>query len=126
MALSITPLYAAPLALLYVFLAFRVGARRKAVGLPLGLGEDAELLRRVRVHANFGEYVPFALLALVMAELNGAPALALHALGLGLLVGRCAHAWGVSQPVENLAFRGLGMLLSIAALVIGAAMALFG
>ena len=48
------------------------------------------------------------------------PAL-LHVLGLSLLAGRLAHAWGISQPAENFRYRVFGMAATFAALV-GAAL----
>ncbi|OEE43666.1 hypothetical protein BCT30_18855 [Enterovibrio norvegicus] len=35
----------------------------------------------------------------------------LHVLGLALVVGRCSHAYGVSQPKEVLHFRKVGVVL---------------
>ena len=109
MTLAIVPLYAAVLAALYFILSVRaIGARRlgrKAIG-PIG---EAALDRRLRVHANFAEYVPFVLLLLAFAEIRGVPSGALHFAGAVLVAGRLAHAWGVSQPMENFRFRVAGM-----------------
>ena len=74
----------------------------------------------MRVHANFAEYVPFAVVLLALMELQRAPAFLLHALGLVLLAGRLAHAYGVSQPNENFRFRVTGMMATFATLVIAA------
>ena len=57
--LKIIPFYAAILALLYVCLSARtIGFRRKS-RVSIGDGGDQELLRAIRMHANFAEYVPF-------------------------------------------------------------------
>jgi uncharacterized membrane protein YecN with MAPEG domain len=78
------------------------------------------------VHANFAEYVPLALILLVLAELTGAAGLTLHALGLALLIGRVLHAYGVSQAEEDYRFRVAGMALTFVALISGALLCLFG
>ncbi|NBN64596.1 glutathione metabolism protein [Microvirga tunisiensis] len=108
--MMVTPVYAALLALLFLFLSYRVIARRNQARVALGHGGDADLTRRVRVHANFAEYVPFALLLLALCELQGAPFALLHGYGAVLLAGRLSHAYGVSQVAENLKFRMAGMI----------------
>ena len=108
--LIVTPVYAALLALLFLYLSFRVINRRKVVRVALGHDGDSDLARRVRVHANFAEYVPFSLLLLALCELQGAPFELLHGYGAVLLAGRLSHAYGVSQSAENLKFRMAGMI----------------
>lgn len=118
--LQITPLYAALLALLFVGLSYRVTQLRRSAQVGLGDGGDKLLRRAIRVQGNFAEYVPFALLLLAMAELNGLGALWLHTLGAVLLLGRAVHAVGVSQPSEDLRLRIAGMLATFAVLVAAA------
>lgn len=115
-----TALYAGLLAPLFVLLSVRVIALRYSGQVALGDGGDALLARRVRVQANFAEYVPLGLILLGLSESLGAPALLLHALGLALLVGRLSHAWGMSQPREVFAFRATGMALTFSMLLVGA------
>jgi len=124
MIAKVTALYALPLCVLYVVLSYRVIGIRKRLRVGLGDGGDASLNRAIRVHGNFSEYVPLALIVIALAEINGAWPWLVHILGLLLLAGRCAHAWGVSQPVENFRFRVFGMLSTFAVMVGGAAVAL--
>jgi len=65
--LSITAFYAALLAVLFLVLSVRVIGWRRESRVEFGHGEDSELLRRMRVHANFAEYVPFTLLLMALA-----------------------------------------------------------
>lgn len=118
--LRIVPWYAALLALLFVVLAVRVIGSRRSERITIGAGRSAALERRIRVHANFAEYVPFTLLLLSMAELRGASPVLLHLLCLVLLAGRLSHAWGVSQDPEDFRFRTAGMGSTFAVLVGGA------
>ena len=77
--------------------------------------------RDMRVHANFAEYVPLCLLMTYLVEQSGVYAWFVHALCMGLLVGRLSHAYGVSQQRENLAFRMTGILLTFTVLIASAA-----
>jgi uncharacterized membrane protein YecN with MAPEG domain len=122
--MRITALYAALLAPLYVLLALRVIAVRRRVQVALGDGGDAELQRRMRVQANFVEYVPFALLLMALAEGLGSPPALLHVLGLALLVGRLSHAWGMSQAQEVFGFRVVGMIASFTVIATAALLCL--
>ena len=106
--------------MLFVLLSVRVIQARMASGVGLGDGGDRILLRRRRVHANFAEYAPFCIVLMATAELQNAPAPALHVIGLLLIAGRISHAYGVSQDPENGAFRVAGMAMTFAALISGA------
>lgn len=120
MNLDVTPIYAALLALLFVFLSLRTIRLRRRHRVALGDGENPELRRAMRAHANFAEYVPFALLLVYFVERDGAHLALVHALGLALLAGRLLHAWGVSQPREDFRFRVTGMVLSFGVLLTAA------
>jgi hypothetical protein len=120
--MAITAFYAALLALLFLLLSTRVIAQRREAHVEIGHGESLELLRRMRVHANFAEYVPMALLLIALAESVKAPSALLHLLGLGLLAGRLIHAYGLSQTPHILKLRVLGATLTF--VVIGLAAAL--
>jgi hypothetical protein len=61
-----------------------------------------------------------------MAEFRGAPPLVLHLLCASLLLGRAAHAWGVSRPDEDFRFRVAGMCATFAAIAGGALALLLG
>ncbi len=120
MMLRVVPIYAALLALLFLVLSIRVIRIRSAERISVGAGRSKVLERRMRVQANFAEYVPFTLLLLAMAELRGAATLLIHALCVVLLTGRIAHAWGMSPEHENLRLRVAGMAGTFASIVGGA------
>lgn len=126
MTLTVVPVYAGLLAILFVALSVRVIGARRTQRVAIGTGADPELERRVRVQANFAEYVPFALLLLVMAEWRGAPGILLHALGAALLLGRAAHAWGMSRTPEDFRFRTAGMATTFGVTAIAAVTLLVG
>ena len=115
--MPITALYAGLLAPIFVILSLRVIGMRRGAQVAVGDGGDKMLLRRMRVHANFAEYVPLALVLLVLAESLKTDPRILHILGICLLVGRVSHAYGMSQPKETFAFRVSGMALTFATLI---------
>ncbi len=112
--MAVTAFYAALLAGFLIFLSLRVIGQRRSARVEIGSGEDLELLRRMRVHANFVEYAPFALLLIALAESLKAPSWWLHVLGLLLVCGRVIHAYGLSQTPHVLRFRVLGMQITFA------------
>ncbi len=118
--MAITAFYAALLGLFFVFLSFRVIGWRRLKSVELGHGEDSELLRRMRVHANFAEYVPFTLLLMAIAESMTAPRPLIHVAGLILIAGRFMHAYGLSQTPHILRLRVGGMILTFTALALSA------
>lgn len=116
--MPITALYAGLLAPLFVLLSARVIARRRSARVAIGHGEDALLLRRMRVHANFAEYVPIALILMALAESMQTSVYLLHAAGVALVAGRLVHAYGVSQPKERLPLRVTGMVLTLSVILL--------
>ena len=81
MSIQITAVYASLLAILYIVLSYRVAQRRMRFQVGLGTGQNTELERAVRIHGNFAEYVPIALLLLAFLETGGGPAWAVHVAG---------------------------------------------
>lgn len=116
--MPITALYAGLLAPLFVLLSARVIVRRRSARVAIGHGEDALLLRRMRVHANFAEYVPIALILMALAESMQTSVYLLHATGVALVAGRLIHAYGVSQPKERLPLRVTGMVLTLSVILL--------
>jgi len=109
MTLSI---YAALLALLYVALSIRTIRVRRKLKVGIGDGDSQILARAIRVHSNFAEYVPIALILALLLELTYPHKLLIHFVCATLLLGRCIHAYGVSNPKENYTYRVTGMALS--------------
>ena len=90
---------------------------RRRLKIAIGDAGNKEMLRTMRAHSNFAEYVPLSLLLIYFVESSGANSLIVHALALCLLVGRTSHAFGVSQVEENYRFRVFGMALTFTTLV---------
>jgi len=90
-------LYAALLGLLLIALSVNVVLARRRYHVRLGVGTEEGMQQAVRVQANFSEYVPLAVILLIMAELSGLPTAAVHAAGILLVTSRVLHAWGLSH-----------------------------
>ena len=101
MVFSVTPIYAIPIALIWLILFFRVSARRGALGQSFGDGGDLVLLQRIRQHGNCADWSAFILILMILAEGMNAPALYIHISGALLLIGRIAHPFGLKM--ENAA-----------------------
>jgi len=115
--MSIVPLYASMLALLFVVLSIRTVQVRRRLKIVIGDAGNHAMLRAMRVHSNFAEYVPLSLLLIFFVELRGANVLLVHALAWCLVLGRASHAFGVSQIRENYRFRVFGITMTFVTLV---------
>lgn len=91
-ALAAVALYAGLNAIVLIGLAVQTGRIRAATRVSIGDGGDPRLIRVMRGHANAVETIPMALLLMALVALLGAPAWAIHALGVALTVGRVLHA----------------------------------
>lgn len=93
----ITALYGALLGAFYLYLCVQVIRQRRSKQIGIGDGGDKQAARVIRVHANFAEYVPLALLLMLVAEVNGGADLLLHVIGATLVVARVLHAQGLGK-----------------------------
>ena len=93
----VTALYASVCAILIIGLAFNVVRQRRENKVGLGDQNVEPLTRAIRCHGNAIEYIPIALLLILVLELNDAPAFLLHGLGSALFLGRLMHCWGLNQ-----------------------------
>ena len=119
----LTLLFASLHVLLFLLLSLRVVLYRNARQIGVGNGGDPVLTRRVRVHANFSEYVPLALLLLAPLEITGLAGTWIAVLGAVLLLGRVLHALGLGGSGGYSFGRFGGTLLTWGALLV---MALLG
>ncbi len=116
----ISAFYAALLALFQVVLTFNIVRLRYAQRVSLGSGDDT-LTRAVRAHGNLTEIVPISLILLVLADLQGAPHWSLHSLGMLIVLGRFAHAYAILKSPNSVGVgRMAGMIMNVAALILGA------
>jgi uncharacterized protein len=114
----IVPTYAAILVLMFVLLSIRVIQMRASAKIGIGTGNDPAMERRIRVHGNFAEYVPLALLLLAFMEMQQHSRYLIHILCIVLILARVVHAIGVTPVEENFPMRVGSVLATFAVLVI--------
>ena len=115
--MTFTSLYAAVFGLILVVLSVRTLRLRRRLKIGIGHGDQPLMERAMRVHANFCEYVPIALLLMFLYEYSLGSSYWVHVLGMLLLAGRIAHAYGVSQAKEDYRFRVFGMALTFTVII---------
>jgi hypothetical protein len=121
-----SPLYIGLATVLLLALSINVMRLRYRYQVGIGDGGHEELARAIRIQGNFIEYVPIALLLLLCIDLVGHAKWIVHALGIALLIGRVAHAQGLSQSSMRSAGRAIGVVLTVLVLAIGAVLAILG
>ena len=124
-AMIVTPLYAAILAAFFLLLTLRVVQYRRSARVSLGDGGNPGLQRAIRAHANFAEYVPLALLLLLILELSHFSLYVIHALGIVLVIGRLLHGIALAYTAQWRFGRTAGVALTVAVLIVEAVMCLY-
>jgi uncharacterized membrane protein YecN with MAPEG domain len=125
---TVTLIIAAALGLLNIWLGLRVSRLRMARKVSLGHGDVPGLEERMRAHANFNEYVPIALILMLLIEMNVGASRWLWAVGAILVAARLIHPFGMDRPAPNPLRAGGAMLTWVAlfALVIWAVVLAYG
>jgi len=118
-------LWAGLLLALLLVLSVLVVRQRQRHAVVFGDGGVDAVARAARVFGNAAEYVPAGLAALAILALAGARPLVVHGVGVLLLIGRIAHAWGLSATSAASPGRTAGMVLTWLAWLIAIAALLF-
>ena len=122
--LQIAAFYVALNAIVTLALAINAATTRGKTKIFLGDGGNEAMLRAVRAHGNNIEYVPLILVMLVTLALMQGSILFLHIIGICLFLGRIAHGVGLATKSGASPGRGIGMLLTLIAMVIAIVMLL--
>jgi hypothetical protein len=112
MVLPITALYGSLCGLLIIVLAIQVVRLRRKLKVGIGTGNDYQLKRAIRVHANAIEYIPIALILLALFEANQGNTFLAHGVGMSLVIGRVLHAQGLGSSPGTSFGRFWGTLLT--------------
>ncbi len=115
--LSITPLYAGPIGLIFLWLSIHVIRTRLRHKVSVGDGGERDVIKAMRAQSNCAEYAPITLILISFSELQGSPGWLIHALGAALLAGRAAHAFGFGRTPQIIPLRKAGMYLTFSALL---------
>lgn len=124
-AMVVTPLYAALLALWFTLLSLHVISRRRAARVSLGDGGNGPLQRAIRAQANFAEYVPLALVLLLVIELSRYSIYLVHAIGILLVLARLLHGYALAWNPSFRQGRVWGAALTFVVLLAEAVLCLY-
>jgi uncharacterized membrane protein YecN with MAPEG domain len=113
----VTAFYAALTGLVAAFLAANVIRHRVRLKIDDIDGGNVEMRQVIRAHANFCEYAPLILILMGAAEMGGAPKIAIHVLGIAMILSRVLSAWGLSHSLAQSFGRQAGATLAILVLV---------
>jgi uncharacterized membrane protein YecN with MAPEG domain len=111
--LDVTAFFAGILGLMLVALSINIIVDRYKYKLSLGDGGHADTNRKIRAHANFVEYVPFALILMGIGEISGTEKDFLGYMGVLLVFGRISHAFSLlyfEPHFKKIIFRQIGMV----------------
>jgi uncharacterized protein len=111
--------------ILLLVLSVRVVRLRRRHGVVFGDGDLPDLAQAVRAFGNATEYVPTALIGVVVLAMLGAQPLLVHTAGFLLFAGRVAHAWGLSRSGGASLPRAIGVMATWLAYIVAAVTLLF-
>ncbi|MFC3194517.1 MAPEG family protein [Marinicella sediminis] len=92
--LLITGFYAALLALIILWLCYRVVVFRRVKKIEIGDGGDDKGIRHIRAQQNAVEYIPIVVLLMATYEMNQGNSYLLHGIGIAMVIARLMHPSG--------------------------------
>jgi uncharacterized membrane protein YecN with MAPEG domain len=113
----ITAFYAALAGLICAVLSLMVIRLRGVTRTSIGGGDDPRMARMTRVFGNFAEYAALVLVLLMLAEMLGLSRTWLHVYGAAFILGRVAHAIGLSRTLKVNVGRTAGMVLTLGTII---------
>jgi uncharacterized membrane protein YecN with MAPEG domain len=109
------------LGLVLLLLSGYVIAGRVKFKIDIGDGGNPQMLQRIRAQANFVEYVPLALILLILVETAKiGPGWLPAAMAVALVVGRLWHAQGLLSSPGTSVGRFMGANLTVLVILVGA------
>jgi uncharacterized membrane protein YecN with MAPEG domain len=113
----VSAFYAALAGLMCAALSIMVIRLRGVTRTSIGGGDDPRMSRMTRVFGNFAEYAALVLVLLALAEMLGVSRTWLHIYGAAFLLGRIAHAIGLSRTLKVNIGRTAGMVLTLGTII---------
>ncbi len=114
----ITGFYAGLLGLWLAFLYLYVVNGRMKYKIGLGDGGLEQLTKRIRIHGNFVETVPYLLILMAILEDTEHSIYLLHAYGIGIILTRILHFIAISRTSKGSNTRLASGILTITLIVI--------
>jgi uncharacterized membrane protein YecN with MAPEG domain len=117
--MAFTPIFVAIFVLMFVGLSLNVIRFRLSKKVSLGDGDDRDLRVAIRMHGNFAEYIPIALILLWCVEQFTYNSGLVLILGSILFVARLAHVVGMQNSKKYFVLRQIGVLATHGVLIVG-------
>ncbi|MCH2190609.1 MAG: MAPEG family protein [Gammaproteobacteria bacterium] len=114
----VTPLFAALFGVLYFILSINVVRFRLGQRVSLGNGDNQDIEKAIRIHANFIEYVPLILLLFYFYEVMSLSSSLVLFLASTLFIARVCHIIGMVNPTELVLLRQVGAAVTFLVLVV--------
>ena len=118
-------LYFAINTIIILGLSFNVIRLRVANKVSLGDGGNENLLRAIRAQGNATEYIPMAMIGLLVLNFLGAPIWAIHISGALITLGRISHCYGLINFKGVSIFRFFGQVATFTSLIWAAIFCLY-
>jgi hypothetical protein len=119
--MTVSMITAGLLGILLLFLSGYIIAGRVRFKIDIGDGGNEQMRQRIRTQANFVEYVPFALLLIILVEVGKiGPGWLPAALAGTLIVARLWHAQGLLSSPATSVGRFMGTNLTALVILVGA------
>jgi len=122
---EIATLFTAINILILFTLTFLVIRQRNAQEISMGHNDNEDMQRAIRVHGNFTEYAPLAMIGLFGMAACGASAYWMYGIGSVFTLGRVMHAFGYSKTTSKSIGRFYGTVMTVFSLLIMALYLLF-
>lgn len=122
---EIATLFTAINILILFALTFLVIRQRRSQEISMGHDGNEEMQRAIRVHGNFTEYAPLAMIALFAMAACGASATWMYGIGGAFTLGRIMHAFGYSKTTSKSIGRFYGTVITLISLLVMALYLLF-
>jgi len=114
----VSPIYIGIVGLLAIYLSVKVSLKRQEHKVSTGDGDNPHLFKSIRVHANYIENAPLAMILLLVFEMQGASAWMVHALGLAFVIGRVLHVYGLGSHPQLPLLRTVGSSITLTYLLV--------
>jgi uncharacterized protein len=114
----VSPIYIGIVGLLAIYLSVQVSLNRQKHKVSTGDGDNPQLFKAIRVHANLVENAPLAMILLLAFELQGAATWMVHVLGLAFIIGRILHIYGLGSDPQVHKARTVGSSITLIYLLV--------
>lgn len=113
-AIDAAGLYTGLNLIILLALGFHVSLGRNKKKVSLGSGGDSAMESRIRAHGNASEWIPGAMIGLILLALMGASAFLIHGIGLIFTIGRGVHGFAMATNAPPGPARMIGALITYA------------